>query len=861
MLRNLQSVILLGSNDVPRIYHKSFPDFLTDQARCKDPRLRIDPRMRHTWIATRCLEIMDKHLKYNILGLGDVTRFMSNKDGLKDNGVTDEQLQEKIPEQLCYACVYWANHLEVANIEDVDLMNRLKKFVDEHMLYWLEVLSLIGKLDLAHRAIRIVLNLLKSTSSDLHQLLSDASRFISKFYELIKRSALHTYHSALLFTPSHRPLYHRYHKQAVDNNVKICCIEGGLETWGALVANLSHGRPVNVVRFSLDSALVVSCSEGNERDGYLGMLKIWDAVIGTPISTISGDRFAIAHDFSTVASSKDKIITYYNTNGNATGTSFTTSSRIQALALSESNRIAAALSDGTVCLWDSINAELIDNFDGFAAEGQLKFSSAGARLAYSSAKGIVKLRDGINGRFIAILQCGSSPYFEFSADGTRIASRSKDCGLALWNSESGGLIGAAGAIIDGTRFYGRDLLAISANGSLLATGDGIRVTLWSGNNDSLAQIGVLELEMAQVMAFSPDNILAITTDSGTVTFYNVKTHSFIFTLLLRISPLAVAFSQDCSRIAIGNTFDNVCLCDIQGINTSSPPSKEPSKVHALALSRDCSRLACGFEDGTVELWETSPTKRRIASHQPDRPANVLAVGFGPDGDVFASGSYDGTVKLWNGEDGSFCGTLKAPVQLWKAALSNSVLVAACNGSVTLWNLDTLSLVHTFNNSSNMPYAVSIAENSALIAVAYDHNVTLLDAVNHTTIATFKVPSNIHTMTFLHNNSQLVAQPYMGASFLTLDLINKRIIKKPLLEHLIQLPNTIFWHDVPIWHYHESGQHYCLALFSQYKSPVPVLWIPTDQVPVIRWTQGPAMIALGYSDGRVVLLRFPTNHSG
>ncbi|KAM6493679.1 hypothetical protein JOM56_010040 [Amanita muscaria] len=51
VLEKLQSVIVLGDNDVPRIYHKSFTDYLTDQARCKDPRLRIDLRVfRHMQI-------------------------------------------------------------------------------------------------------------------------------------------------------------------------------------------------------------------------------------------------------------------------------------------------------------------------------------------------------------------------------------------------------------------------------------------------------------------------------------------------------------------------------------------------------------------------------------------------------------------------------------------------------------------------------------------------------------------------------------------------------------------------------------------------------------------------------------------
>ncbi|KIL56387.1 hypothetical protein M378DRAFT_524248 [Amanita muscaria Koide BX008] len=245
VLDNLQSVILLGSNDVARIYHESFPNYLTDQMRCKDPRLRIDTRVCHIQLATCCFEIMDRRLKRNILGLSDPVRFMSNEDGLKVDGITitDEEIQEKVPQHLQYACAYWVNHLEVANMEDEALVNGLERFADEHILYWLEpldseVLSLVGKLDLAHRAIGVVLKLLTSTCSDLCQLLSDALRFISKFYKLIERSALHTYYSALPFAPSDSLLYHRYIKDAEHN---ICSIEGGPEKWDTLVANLSQG--------------------------------------------------------------------------------------------------------------------------------------------------------------------------------------------------------------------------------------------------------------------------------------------------------------------------------------------------------------------------------------------------------------------------------------------------------------------------------------------------------------------------------------------------------------------------------------------------------------------------------------------
>ncbi|KIL57251.1 hypothetical protein M378DRAFT_47050, partial [Amanita muscaria Koide BX008] len=547
VLDNLQSVILLGDNDVPRIYHKSFPDYLTDQARCKDPCLRIDPKIGHTQIMTRCFKITNKHLKYNILGLGDPARYMSNEDGLKKDGITDLQLQEKIPPQLRYASVYWANHFEVADIEDTGLMNGLEKFVDEHTLHWFEVLSLIGNLDSAHRAIRAVIKLLitqKSTSSDLHQFLSDALRFISKFYELIKRSGLHTYYSALPFSPTSSLLYRRYIK---DARHYICGIEGGPEKWDALVAILNHGEWVEVIKFSLDGTLFVSCSEKSEplpvpMLNKQGKLKIWDAATGTPISTIPGH----------------------------------------------------------------------------------------------------------------------SHKFEFSDDGSRLASLSRDCGLTLWNTESGGLVGAV-------KDVDHRHMAISAKGSLLATADDKKVTLWSENRDHLAKIEVLDLQRTRSIAFSVDNILAIGTEFA-VQLYNTNIRSFISTISCNRRPtMALALSPDCTHLASGNSYGDVYLWDMRGIDSSSPLSQEATEVTAMALSRDCSRLACWFRRGTVELWETSPTKRRIASHQCDD--SVSAVGFGPDGRLFASGSDDGTIKLWNAGDGSLHGILIASGRLEAVALS------------------------------------------------------------------------------------------------------------------------------------------------------------------------------------------------
>ena len=105
---------------------------------------------------------MNTHLKHNIAGLdlGTPERFMKNDDGLAANGITEAQLGEKIPLELRYACIYWANHFESSDIEDANLMNKLELLGNEHLLHWFEALSWIHKLDSAPRAVDVLLKLL-----------------------------------------------------------------------------------------------------------------------------------------------------------------------------------------------------------------------------------------------------------------------------------------------------------------------------------------------------------------------------------------------------------------------------------------------------------------------------------------------------------------------------------------------------------------------------------------------------------------------------------------------------------------------------------------------------------------------------
>ncbi|KAM6488982.1 hypothetical protein JOM56_015618 [Amanita muscaria] len=134
VLDNLQSVILLGTDNIPYIFHKSFSDWIMDTEHCKDKYHQIDPKDGHTWLTIRCLQTMNERLKWNILNLDSVAQFITPREAIK---------QEKISAVLRYACIYWNDHLHEADVNDAELIDKLKTFANEHWLHWTEVLGLL----------------------------------------------------------------------------------------------------------------------------------------------------------------------------------------------------------------------------------------------------------------------------------------------------------------------------------------------------------------------------------------------------------------------------------------------------------------------------------------------------------------------------------------------------------------------------------------------------------------------------------------------------------------------------------------------------------------------------------------------
>ena len=139
-LSSAHSLLILqeDTNSPVRPFHKSFPDFLMDPARCVSQRFQISPPDCHLELLLGCLELMNQTLEKNPCNLPETVR-NSEVNDLK------EKREQYISHGLQYACKSWHKHLVKMHTTNISkITSALHHFLEKKFLCWLEALSVLG---------------------------------------------------------------------------------------------------------------------------------------------------------------------------------------------------------------------------------------------------------------------------------------------------------------------------------------------------------------------------------------------------------------------------------------------------------------------------------------------------------------------------------------------------------------------------------------------------------------------------------------------------------------------------------------------------------------------------------------------
>jgi hypothetical protein len=137
-VRYLHSVLNIpqSQNHPVRLLHPSFRDFLLNKDRCSDPNFWVDEKQAHRTLADNCIRLLSNSLKREICGQEAPGTLVAN--------VESSRIEQCLPPEVRYACLYWIQHLQKSGAELYD-NDQIYQFLQAHLLHWLEALGWIGK--------------------------------------------------------------------------------------------------------------------------------------------------------------------------------------------------------------------------------------------------------------------------------------------------------------------------------------------------------------------------------------------------------------------------------------------------------------------------------------------------------------------------------------------------------------------------------------------------------------------------------------------------------------------------------------------------------------------------------------------
>ncbi|KAG9124626.1 hypothetical protein FRC07_010874 [Ceratobasidium sp. 392] len=752
VINRLGSVIYRDEHSAVRVLHQSFSDYMMG-ADCPEE-YRIDLAKQNAELATSCLDIMLRDLKFNICGLEN--SFVTNEEVVDLN----IRIASKIQPALMYSCVYWTTHLIVPAFNTVPskTIARLEQLLNgPYLLYWIEVLSLANGLRAVIEGMAQMMDWVdaKDDQNKYTKIAVDLYRFMTIAYDEILLSTPHLYVSALPFgaanfaTLKALKAYFPNTLSVVDG-INLWNAEPCLRTIDTLGEHLSYSRPPMIALMIYSPTHMSLSADGRWiATGVTRYVHIRDAHTGTRLPERLDHGFfekvtsvAISSDGRRIASAVHSQFTVHvwdTDTGNALFAPMRGhSSQVTSVAISsDGRRIISGSEDMTVRVWDALaGVAALDPLRGHSDfVRSVVLSPDNQRVASGSDDGVVYLWNAHSGTTPLRSFRGhteSVASVAFSPDSRCIISGSHDKTVRVWDTQTGA------ALLDPMRGHSDWVtsVAMSPNGQQIVSGsEDDTVRIWNARTG--VPQGPIYYHPGTVtdVAFFPDGRRIVSSSkNGTIRVWDAQIDAAL------LDPpeghygtvTSVAFSPDDKRIVSGSADRSVRVWNAQtGAALLSPLRGHSKRVTFVAFSPDDQRIISGSEDKTVRVWDAH-TGVILLGPMKGHSDSVMAAAFSLDGQRVVSGSRDGTVRIWDAKTGT---ALFSPLQGYSGivaavGLSTNGEYAAFggeDGGLRTWDLRTGTMLLDLPQAHPKPIScLAFSPNNRYIASGAGRKILIRD---------------------------------------------------------------------------------------------------------------------------------------
>ncbi|RKL05933.1 Vegetative incompatibility protein HET-E-1 [Fusarium oxysporum] len=593
-----------------RLLHLSFRDYLVDSKNKERIEFWVDEKLAHRRLAENCLRIMRSGLRKNICSL--------SFPGMQRSAVNNRQLEERVPPELQYACIYWVHHQTKADLQPNDV-DDVYDFLIIHFLHWLEVLSLIGRMTES-------IGLLEELQS---------------IVDVVDTAPLQLYTSAIVFAPKQSIVRQTFKHYLPRWLALLPQVDSG---WSAVLQTLEgHTNIVSSVVFSKDDRLIASGS-------YDSTIKIWNVATGKEEQTLEGhiglvSSVVFSKDSRLIASgSNDSTIKIWNvTTGKEEQTLEGHTGSVNSVVFSKDDRlIASGSGDRTIKIWNVATGKEEQTLKGHTSlVSSVVFSSDSTLIASGSYDSTIKIWNITTGKEEQTLEghISSVSSVVFSSDGTLIASGSYDTTIKIWNVATGkeeqtleGHTGSVGSVV------------FSKDDRLIASGSGDRtIKIWNVATGKEEQTLKGHTSLVSSVVFSSDStLIASGSYDGTVKIWNVATGINVnsFDASPRTNVLSFV-DHDSILVTSSGRFS------VESRNGSTTqPSERKAKLDSLEVQGEVDgRLSFGINHDRTWIIAGVPDGWKVLWLPPGFRSGVSATFTEPRGSVVVIGCRSGRVAI------------------------------------------------------------------------------------------------------------------------------------------------------------------------------------------------------------------------
>ena len=538
-----------------------------------------------------------------------------------------------------------------------------------------------------------------------------------------------------------------------------------VRVWNAATGELAkavtqHGRGLDDVSFSRDSALLVSCG-GDRKVRVSSVSSLTElAVFDDPnpsrcLFTPDGARVVVGDQ-------SGEVRVYEWKTGNKLHTLSQHTNRAQDLAFSPSGELVVVSWDRTASTWSGDDFTQLRVLRDFESEGaSIAFSHDGkwAALAESDFSiHLYKLPGWEHAHRIRTPEESRFPGITFSLDDQQLFSRGAEGVVRAWHVSSGALLATIDVVPEGKLFASamspdaKRLLTAGLSGAAAVWSlDGVldyRVVPYPDDARPVVLPGEVTASGRFVLPDSAGRLSVLSPDKGVEARFAVGEW-----------PGSVAVSEAAGTVLVSNERKGFNELKLRRLSDGGEVGviSHPRMIINTAVTRDGSRFATACYDGAVRVIDARDAKVLLTAQvAKDR---LSAVTFSPDGRELAVAEGNGVVHFIDATSGAQTREFTASAT-WIDDVEYSpdgtrlVTAGRQDHRVRVWDRATLAMQFDFaEHSNNVVRARFSADGKRIASVGVDHVALLHDATTGQLLRSWRGPSQ--TAEFLAGDEQLL----------------------------------------------------------------------------------------------------------